>query len=89
MKIPLALFPEWIKKQYNLVVHACNGFVVLEIWRAVWGLPQTGILANKLLRKGLAPHGYYKCVNTPRLWHHQTPPITFSLIVDDFDKIRG
>ncbi len=26
-----------------------------------------GILANKLLRKGLAPHGYYECKNTPGL----------------------
>jgi hypothetical protein len=83
MKIPLALFPELIKKQYNLDVHARDGFIFLEIWQAVWGLPQAGILANKLLRKRLAPHGYYKCVNTPGLWHHQTQPITFSLVVDD------
>jgi hypothetical protein len=41
-------------------------------------------LANKLLHKQLAPHGYYECVNTPGLWRHQTRPITFSLVVDDF-----
>ncbi len=61
----------------------------LEIRRAVWGLPQAGILANKLLRKGLELHGYYECVNTPGLWRHATrpitfSPITFSLVVDDF-----
>jgi hypothetical protein len=43
MKIPLALFPEWIKKQYNLDTHARDRFVFLEIRRAVWGLPQAGI----------------------------------------------
>jgi hypothetical protein len=84
MKIPLALFPEWIKKQYNLDTHAKDGFVFLEIRRAVWGLPQAGILANKLLRKRLKPHGYYECINTPGLWRHKTRPITFSLVVDDF-----
>ena len=84
MKIPLALFPEWIKKQYNLDTHAKDGFVFLEIRRAVWGLPQAGILANKLLRKRLKPHGYYECINTPGLWRHETRPITFSLVVDDF-----
>jgi hypothetical protein len=84
MKIPLALFPEWIKKQYNLDTHARDGFVFLEIRRAVWGLPQAGILANKLLRKRLKPHGYYECINTPGLWRHETRPITFSLVVDDF-----
>jgi len=31
MKIPLALFPEWIKKQYNLDTNARDGFVFLEI----------------------------------------------------------
>jgi hypothetical protein len=73
MKIPLALFPEWIKKQYNLDVNACDGFIFLEFRRAVWGLPQAGISANKLLRKRLAPHGYYKCVNTPGLWRAIRP----------------
>ncbi len=47
--MPLALFPVWIKKQYNLDTHARDGFVFLEIRHAVWGLPQAGILANKLL----------------------------------------
>jgi hypothetical protein len=61
-----------------------NGFVYLEMRRAVWGLPQAGILANKLLRKRLRPHGYYKCANTPGLWKHVTRPISFTLVVDDF-----
>ena len=67
MKIPLALFPEWIKTQYNLDTHAKDGFIFLDIRCAVWGLPQAGILANKLLHKRLKLHGYYKCVNTPGL----------------------
>jgi hypothetical protein len=52
--------------------------------RVIWGLPQAGILANKLLRKRLAPHGYYECINTPGLWRHEWQPITFTLVVDDF-----
>jgi hypothetical protein len=51
MKIPLALFPDWIKKQYNLDSLALYGFVFLKMRHAIWGLPQAGILANKLLRK--------------------------------------
>jgi hypothetical protein len=51
--------------------------------RAVWGIPQAGILANKLLRKRFLPHGYYKCNNTPGLWKHRTHPIT-TLVVDNF-----
>jgi hypothetical protein len=56
MKIPLALFSEWIKTQYNLDTHARDGFVFLEIRHMVWGLPQAGILANKLLQKRRKPH---------------------------------
>jgi len=47
MKIPLTLFPEWIKKQFNLNTHARDGFVFLEMRRVVWGHPQAGILSNK------------------------------------------
>ncbi len=84
MKIPLALFPPWIVEQYNLATHAKNGMVHIEMRRAVWGLPQAGILANKKLRRKLAPHGYHEHANTPGLWYHETRPISFTLVVDDF-----
>ena len=84
MKMPLSIFPEHIKRQYNMEAHALNGFVYLEIRKAIYGLPQGGILANKLLRKRLAPHGYYEVAHTPGLWRHVTRPIEFSLVVDDF-----
>ena len=83
MRMPLALFPVWIKKQYNLDVLAYDGFVHLEMRRAVWGLPQAGILANKKLRRKLAPFGYFE-TNTPGLWKHVSRPLTFTLVVDDF-----
>jgi hypothetical protein len=61
-----------------------HGFIYLKMRGAVWGLPQEGILANKLLRKQLLPHGYYKCANMPDLWKHKTRPISSMLVVDDF-----
>eukprot|EP00956_Cyclotella_meneghiniana_P021059 scaffold37874_cov42-Cyclotella_meneghiniana.AAC.3 len=83
-KMPLDLFPEHTIKQYNLNQHAKNGFVYLEIRRCVYGLPQAGALANKLLGERLAPHGYYEVAHTPGLWRHVTRPISFTLVVDDF-----
>jgi hypothetical protein len=50
----------------------------------MWGLPQDGILTNKLLKKCLAPHGYFECKQTPGLWKHLTHPISFTLVVDNF-----
>jgi hypothetical protein len=52
--------------------------------RAVWGLPPAGILTNIHLCRKLAPFGYYKCVNTPGLWKHESHPLTFALLVDNF-----
>ncbi len=82
--MPLSLFPSWIVKQYNLKTHANVSWVNLEMRNTVWGLLQAGILANKRLQQKLAPFGYYKCIDTPSLWYHETRPITFTLIVDDF-----
>ena len=56
----------------------------MEIQKAIYGLPQAGILANKQLRQRLQPHGYYEVAHTPGLWRHVTRPVQFSLVVDDF-----
>jgi hypothetical protein len=84
MKFPSALFPEHIIDQYNLATHVHKGFVYVEIQKAIYGLPQAGILANQLLHKRLAPAGYYEVAHTPGLWRHVSRPIQFSLVVDDF-----
>jgi hypothetical protein len=40
IKMLLLLFPLWIQEQYNMVALALDGYVHLEMRRAVWGLPQ-------------------------------------------------
>jgi hypothetical protein len=55
MKIPLALFPSWTIEQYNLNKMALDGWVYIKMQRAVWGLPQAGILANKCLPQKIGP----------------------------------
>ena len=84
MKMPLKQFPEHTIKQYDLRKHTKNGYVYLEIRRAIYGLPQAGRLANQQLKKFLKPHGYYEVGHTPGVWRHKTRPISFTLVVDDF-----
>ena len=60
MKMSLSIFPQHIKDQYDLNNMAYQGYVWLEIRKTIYGLPQAGILANKLLREKLAKHGYYE-----------------------------
>lgn len=50
----------------------------------MYGLPQASILANNELVIHLAHHGYHQCEHTPGLFTHETRPISFTLVVDDF-----
>jgi len=50
----------------------------------MYGLPQAGLLAQKLLEKRLGLHRYTQSKYTPGFWSHETRPISFSLVVDDF-----
>jgi hypothetical protein len=84
MRLSLALLPDEIVSQYNLLDIAIDGYVYLEIRKGMYGLPQAVILASKRLTKHLVTFGYYRTDQTPGLWLHKTRPITFSLVVDDF-----
>jgi Reverse transcriptase (RNA-dependent DNA polymerase) len=84
MRIPIHQIPQTIFEQYNLQEMVHNDHVYVEIRKGMYGLPQAGILANKKLLPHLAKHGYHPCPNTHGLFTHETRPIAFSLIVDDF-----
>jgi hypothetical protein len=84
MKMFLSRFPEEIIQKYNLNALAVDGWVSIEIRKGMYGLKQAGHLANKLLQTRLTPFGYYLARHTPGLWLHQTRPISFTLLVDDF-----
>ena len=85
LKISITLLPALVRQQYQLHGDRVkNGFVYLEIRKAIYGLPQAGILAKKLLRSRLAPYGYYEVAHTPGLWRHVARPVHFTLCVDNF-----
>jgi hypothetical protein len=68
MRLPLTLFPEHVIDQYNLRAKTKNGYVYVEIRKAIYGLlPQAGMLANALLKTRLVPAGYYEVPHTPGL----------------------
>ena len=78
-------FPEDIIEEYKLRdIADSNGCVIAECRKCVYGLPQSGILANKYLEKRLNEYGYYQSNYTNGLWMHKTRPIQFALAVDDF-----
>jgi hypothetical protein len=84
MMMPLSFFPQDIIKHYGLLDKVLNGYVYMEICKGMYGIPQAGILANKLLKKRLAKHGYYEQPHRPGLWRHESCQIWFNLAVDNF-----
>jgi hypothetical protein len=84
MKMLLSRFPEEIIQKYNLNALAVDAWVYIETRKGMYGLKQSGLLANQLLQTRLAPFGYYPAGHTPGLWPHKTRPISFTLVVDDF-----
>ena len=62
----------------------CNGLVHVEVRKGIYGLPQAGILVNKLLEKRLSEHEYFQNKIIPGLWTHTTRPIQFALVVGAF-----
>ena len=84
MRMPIDLIPPEFIEAYGLADKVKNGYVYMEIQRRMYGLPQSGRLANILLKERLEEHGYYELPHTPGLFTHKTRPIWFTLVVDDF-----
>ena len=84
MRMPIKLIPQAIIDLYDLEPKVKNGHVYLEISRGMYGLPQSGRLANQLLKKRLLKHGYFEQPHTPGLFKHVSRPVWFTLVVDDF-----
>ncbi len=85
MHFCLDLIPNKIVQKYKL--HDLvddQGWVYVKIRMGMYGLPQAGILANKLLKQRLNAKGYYHCQHTLGLWCHLWHDIIFCLVVDDF-----
>jgi hypothetical protein len=84
MVINLSSLPQETIDNYDLIELAQDGKLYIEIQKGMYGLPQAGILANELLQRSLAKDGYRPTQHTHGLWKHDTRPISFSLVVDDF-----
>jgi hypothetical protein len=60
----LSRSPQEIIDKYNVRAMMVDGWVYIEIRKGMYGLKQTAILANQLLKKCLVPFGYYPARHT-------------------------
>ena len=86
MQMKIEIIPQEFMDTYQLHDKVKDGYIYIQIENSMYGLPQAGILANKLLQKRLAPYWYYKVPHTPGLWKHVYNPIQFTLVVNDFER---
>ncbi len=85
MRLKLSDMLDDVIEHYNLqAIATANGFVYCKIWKGMYGLPQAGIIAQQLIETRLAAHGYHQSTSMPGLWRHDTCPICFTLVVDNF-----
>ena len=84
MRIPVHQIPKKIMDLYNLEPLVHKGAVYVEIRKTCYGLPQSGRLSNEKLVPVLEKAGYLQSSHTPGLFKHETRPVAFSLVVDDF-----
>ena len=85
MRLKIADLPQDFIDEYKLQNKETKyGYIYLEIQRGMYGLPQAGILTQKLLEKRLNAKGYRHIKICPGFWKHDWRPVCFSLCVDDF-----
>ena len=83
MQMPINLIPQEFIDLYDLGSKVKNGYVYIEIQQGMYGLPQAGTLANKLLKERLLQNDYFEVPHTPGLFWHKTRPVWFTPVVDD------
>ena len=84
IKLPLENFPDEIIQPYKIQDLAHKRFVYVEIQKGVYGLLQSGKNPNDKLKVHLEKIGYDTALIMLGLWQHQTRPLQFSLVVDNF-----
>jgi hypothetical protein len=84
MQLRIADMPDNVIKHCLRDKATPDGYIYCEIQKGMYGLPQAGIIALQLLEERLQKHGYRQSQTTPGLWKHNTCPINFSLVADDF-----
>ena len=84
MRISLKHIPLDVQLKYEIAAMVENDYIIMEITKGIYGLPQAGKLAQDRLVKHLMGHGYNQCVNTPCLFVHNSNGVAFTLVVDDF-----
>ena len=80
---PAALLAELELTEFVKLDKQGKHYVYADIVKTIPGLKQSGLLSQQRLVTLLNSYGYYQTA-TPMLFRHESRPIDFTLVVDDF-----
>jgi hypothetical protein len=85
MRLKILNIPEKVIQHYNFMsLVTQDGYVYCKITRGMYGLPQSGIIAQELLEKRLAEYGYHQSKIINGFWKHKTRPTCFTPVINNF-----
>ena len=82
--IHISMIPQEFVYKYDITEKAHNGYIHARLTKGMYGLPQSERISHDTLVKYLEPYEYHPSRNNPGLWKHNSQPIKFTLLVDDF-----
>ena len=83
-KIDLSLIPQDVIDKYNLMDKQINRFIHVRVYKGMYGLFRSGIIAHTALKEHLCPFRYEPAPTTSVLWRHNMNGTTFTLLIDGF-----
>ena len=84
VRVQLHLLPDELIELLQLREFIERGSVLFEVNKAMYGLPNAGLISQDRLFGHLDHHGYKQSRLVPCIFRHATRSTAFSLVVDDF-----
>ena len=82
--LTVSMIPEYFMIKYNLYPLVQNGCIYIDIRKGMYGLPQSGFIAQDCLQKHLAKYNYLPAPITAGLLRSKTRQIIFFSVLYDF-----
>ena len=82
--IQISVIPQEFITAYNIKDKVHNGYIFEQVTKGIYGFPQAGQIAHDFLVKKLSPYVHHTSRKNPVIWTHNSRPINFTSVVDDF-----
>ena len=78
------MIPQEFINAYNLKKKFQNWYISAQVTNGMYVLPQEGWIAHDALFQHLTLYVYHPSSKTLGLWTHDSCPVNFTLVVNDF-----